>query len=473
MKLPASLPLAVLLVLLTLSGLAEVAQAQGLLGLLALQMKGYTSYSSASLLSSGIAVTYSSTETTCFDAGGVPASDANTRLSNTVAYWMSINGGGSRSTIYTGSSAAPSLPNTACAERVEGATTPNSANCYYRWRYGFYDMYSYKDEPGTAYWANLYQQSSGDSQVLNQFEQFIWEPKVDASGKRYPRGYFGGVASFDPVMRGLYRMDAPLVPKNNDPNPTSSFMIVCEHQLYPERPPFTTRMPQPVFVNGFKTLMWSQSHWWVIFLIVAIIILAFLFFIVIYCCFTSMKPKEEPPLFVMVIRERVGKGYVVTDRASQATNQQYAVPGGMPLPPQMLSPQMLSPAQEEQRRQMRYGRGFNPLQPHDSEDMAVGAAGIYQNGGRTQYAHGNVPTSSDGNLIGCNAVDISEEGLSYQGSSQNVQEADGAGNAPQEPSLVTSKRRSMRRSRNRNISQAFDDVEVPQAGEIDEANVNL
>ncbi|CAJ1006644.1 putative IGP family C-type lectin domain containing protein [Leishmania naiffi] len=463
MKLPASLPLAVLPVLLTLCGLAEVAQAQGLLGILALQMKGYTSYSSTSLSSSGIAVTYASTERTCFDAGGVPASDANTRLSNTIAYWMSINGGGSRSTIYTGSSAAPSLPNTPCAERVEVSKVPNSANCYYRWRYGFYDMYSYEGEPGTAYWSNLYLQTAGTSQILNQFEQFIWQPKLDIASKRYPRGYFGGIATMDTVMNGLFRMDAPLVPKNNDPNPLNSFMIVCEHQLYPERPPFTTRMPQPVFVNGFKTLMWSQSHWWVIFLIVAIIILAFLIFIVIYCCLTSIKPKEEPPLFVMVIRERVGKGYIVTDTASKATNQQYAVPGGMPQPPQMLSP-----AQEEQSRQMRYGRGFNPLQPQGAEDMSMGAAGIYQNGGRTQYAHGNVPTNPDGNLIGCNAMNISEDALSCQGLS-----LDGAGNASQAPSLVTSKRRSMRRSRNRNISQAFDDVEVPQAGEIDEVNVNL
>ncbi|CAJ1987224.1 hypothetical protein conserved [Leishmania donovani] len=465
MKSCVALPLAALLVLLTLSGIAEVAQAQGLPGLLALQMKGYMSYGASSLSSSGIEVTYFTTEEVCFDAGGVPASDANTLLSNEVAYWMTVNGGGKDSTIYTGSSAAPSLPGTNCAELVPGATVPNSDNCYYRWRYGFYDMYSYNGEPGTAYWIGLYRRKTGPSQILNQFQQFTWNPDHPAD-KPYPRGYFGGAASYDTVTNGLLRMDAPLLPRNNDPYPTGKYMMVCEYQLYPVRPPFTTRMPQPQFVNGFKTLTWAQSHWWLIFLIVAVIVLVILFVIVIYCSCTSIKPKEELPVFQMVIRERVGKAYVVSDEPPKMTQQPYAAPG--------LAPQqhMLSPEQEVQRRRMRYGRGFNPNQPGDPEDTTMGATGIYSVGERRQYADGILSENSVDNLIQ-RKFDMGESTLSPEGPQSGTEEQNDKEGTYQEPSAVLLTRRSSRRSRGRSISQAFSDVEMPQAGEINENDVNL
>ncbi|KAG5510023.1 hypothetical protein GH5_07872 [Leishmania sp. Ghana 2012 LV757] len=466
MKSLASLPLAALLFLLTLSGVVEVAQAQGLPGLLALQIKGYVSYSSAYLSTSGVEVTYDSTEKMCFDAGGVPASDTNAGLSVAVAHEMRVNGGTRTSTIYTGASAEPSLPDTKCKERTTGTEAPNSANCYYRWRYGFYDMYSYNGEPGTAYWANLYMTNSAASQVLNQFEQFIWNPAPSPAGDKYPRGYYGAIASLDAAGTGLYRMDAPLTPNENDPNPKSQFMIVCEYQLYPERPPFTTRLPQPQFVNGFKSLTWSQSNWWVIFMIFAIIILAFLTAIVLYCYCTSTRPKEEPPLFQMVIRERFGKAYIISDGPPMAAKQPCAAPGSMP-------PPTVSPEKEEHRRQLRCGRSFNPQQRTDEEDMSVGMAGIFDNGERRMYAAGSVIENAGEKPVDSNFEDIGEDAFPYSRQPSGSQGADGSGSTCQEPSLVTSKRRSVRRSRNHTTSRAFSDVDIPQAGEIDETNVDL
>ncbi|TPP45216.1 hypothetical protein CGC21_33535 [Leishmania donovani] len=427
MKSCVALPLAALLVLLTLSGIAEVAQAQGLPGLLALQMKGYMSYGASSLSSSGIEVTYFTTEEVCFDAGGVPASDANTLLSNEVAYWMTVNGGGKDSTIYTGSSAAPSLPGTNCAELVPGATVPNSDNCYYRWRYGFYDMYSYNGEPGTAYWIGLYRRKTGPSQILNQFQQFTWNPDHPAD-KPYPRGYFGGAASYDTVTNGLLRMDAPLLPRNNDPYPTGKYMMVCEYQLYPV--PAVREWLQNPHVGSVAL------------------------------------PKEELPVFQMVIRERVGKAYVVSDEPPKMTQQPYAAPG--------LAPQqhMLSPEQEVQRRRMRYGRGFNPNQPGDPEDTTMGATGIYSVGERRQYADGILSENSVDNLIQ-RKFDMGESTLSPEGPQSGTEEQNDKEGTYQEPSAVLLTRRSSRRSRGRSISQAFSDVEMPQAGEINENDVNL
>ncbi|KAG5484091.1 hypothetical protein LSCM1_05946 [Leishmania martiniquensis] len=444
---------AALLLLLTLSGTTEAAMAIGLPGLLALQIKGYTAYSSASLSTSGIAVTYDSTEKMCFDAGGVPASGANAGLSMEIARMMDANGGGKTSSIYTGASAAPSMEGTTCKDRTpQDDQGQSSASCYYRWRYGFYDMYSYDGEPGTAYWANLYRTETPASQILNQFEQLVWNSKLSPAGEAYPRGYYGVIASLEADRSGLLHMDAPLVPNDNDPYPKNEFMIVCEYQLYPERPPSTTRMPQPTFVNGFKDLTWSQSHWWVLFLIFALIICAILLAIFSYCCITSVRPKEEQPLFQMVIRERVGKGYIISN-----------------------APLVLPPQQEEHRRQLRYGRGFNPQeQKEEEEDMSVGVTGIFSNGERRFHAMGSVFGGSQGTPGESNLDDIGEGAFPPREQRQsNLVGLGGFESESTEPSLITSKRRITRRSRNHTASQAFSDIEMPQAGEINETNVDL
>ncbi|GET86985.1 hypothetical protein, conserved [Leishmania tarentolae] len=458
----ASLRFAALLTLFTLCGIVKRAEAVGLPGVLILQIKGYTSFSSSTLVNSGISVSYSTTESVCFNTGGVPASDANTRLSNSIAYWMKLNNGAEDSTVYVGSSAKPSLPNTKCAERAPGFTSPNSDNCYYRWRYGFYDMYSYEGEPGTAFWAGLYLRKDGTEQILNQFQQFVWSP--DHIGKTpYPRGYYGGIASYSRDTQGLFRMDGPLVPTENNPFPRRKYMIVCEYQLYPERPPSTTPLPQPVFVNGFKELTWAQSNWWVLFLVCAICVLCILFYIVAYCCITSVKPKEEPPLFQMVIRERVGKAYVVNNELPTMVHQQNGMPSFMPQDQQPLTPE------EVQRRQMRYGRGFNPNQPGEQVDMTMGAAGIYSGGDRRQYTGGAMPEDSVGNFkmrnFGMNETDPSPEGAQSDMSGANDSDSIYRASCASLP-----KRRS---GRGRNLSQSFADIELPRAGEINEKDVDL
>ncbi|KAK7198870.1 hypothetical protein NESM_000853500 [Novymonas esmeraldas] len=468
----ASIAAAALLVGLLLCSVADVAHAQGLPGLLLLQIKGYMTYSSASLASSHTPATYVDTETTCFNAGGVPASPAYVSVINEIAANMRNNGADSYSTIYAGSSAAPSLSPTTCAERTPALLSgKSSASCSYRWRYGFYDLYTFDGEPGTAYWLNLYKQSSGPTQVQNNYQQVVWNPGKDSAGNFYPRGYYGGIASPSPTG-GLYSMDESLTANDNDPNPLNKYMIVCEYQYYPIRPPVSTRMPQPSFVNGFKDLTWPQQHWWVIFLIVAVIILAGLIAIIIYCCATSTKPKEEEPIFQMVIRERVGKAYIVGDESATMEKQQRG--GAMPHP-LMPNPQNMTPEEaEEHRRQMRYGRGFNPQQQMNPEDMAMGVAGIYNNGERRQYADGNACVDAEGNPIESNFADIGEDALPRMVPVYDGQDEDAGGDtASQAPSAITSKRRSARRNRSRTTSQTFDDVELPQAGEIDETNVNL
>ncbi|KAG5509619.1 hypothetical protein JKF63_06324 [Porcisia hertigi] len=462
--------LAALAVVLTLISAAYPAEAQGLRGLLALQMKGYTGFSSDTIADSGTTVTYMTTEMKCFSVGGTPASNANNLLSNSVGFWMDLLGGTSSSTVYTGSSASPSRPDTRCAELVNGTATPkNSANCYYRWRYGYYDAYSHEGEPGTAYWVNLYLHPHGPSQILNQFEQFTWHPPTTHPPQSYPRGHFGGIASLNRQTRGLYRLDAPLTPVDNDPYPRASYMIVCEQQLYPELPPVSTRMPQPAFVNGFRSLTWSESNWWVLFLIPAILILVTLVAIVVYCCITSMSPKEEPPLFQMVIRERVGKAYAVQKELSMVVPQPYAAPSSTP-PQQKLSPQQ----EEQRRRQMRYGQGFNPRQRSESEDMSLGVASIYNNSVRNQYANGNAFDTSEGSATGRDLEGI--HGNRFCEATRQFskrEEEDGNEGLNDASTIVMSRRRSERRIRSRTQSQTFDEVEVPEAGEINENNIDL
>lgn len=312
----------------------------GFTGLVDMQVKGYILYSAAAMSAAGTTVTYSSTETTCFNGGGVPASQTNNVINTNILYNMRQYGGTSTSMFFTGSTAAPSAANpNNCVNGVNDATkTPNSLNCYYRWTYGYYSVYSYNNEIGTAYWSGLYQTATPSAQELNQFGQINWNTATDTKGNTFPRGYYYGVGTPNTNMQLLYSMDSNAQWTSGDLNSQSSFMVVCEVQLYPVLQPTSTRMPQPVFVNGFKDLTWPQEHWWVLFLIVAIIILVILFGIIIYCCCTSRKPVEEPPLFQMVLRERFGKAYVNEEDEKQ-TRKPRAAPRPQPMPQPVYSPE--------------------------------------------------------------------------------------------------------------------------------------
>ena len=474
---PSALPFswAVLaIVVVTLLSVTQPTHAQ-LQGLLLLQMKGWITYTPDWIAAHGSAVTYSSTATICFNGGGVPASDATTSLNNQMRYYVGQSGVGAGLSFYTGSSAEPTAENpNHCKDQVPSTTaSPNSGNCAYRWRYGYYDLYSYMGEPGTAYWTGLYKLS--EPQVLNQYEQSYWNTTAS-----YPRGYYYTINGYGTTA--MLRMDVPAAPVNNDPNPLAKYMAVCEVQYYPQHPPTTSRMPQPIFINGFKTLTWPQEHWWVIYLIIAIVLLVVLFAIIIYCCMTSRKPKEEPPLHAMVLRERVGKAYILADAPQKPSSgeanlgQQKVQAGQRELAAQQESEKQQQQQQQPQTEtQRRLGRGFNPQeQRRDPEDMSLGAAAIFGHGDHNQHGDGNVVQNADHEKTDNYYANVSGGGLREDEVANISQQAPPEEEAPSVgPSITASKRRNSRRSRCRTISQTFDDVDVPQAGEIDETNVDL
>jgi uncharacterized membrane protein len=469
------------LLLVALLSVSQLARAQ-LQGLLVLQMKGWITYTPDYIAAQGGSVTYASTATTCFNGGGVPTSDATTKLTNEMRYYVAESGVGAGLSFYIGSSAEPAEGNpNSCIDQVPSTSaSPNSANCAYRWRYGYYDLYSYKGEPGTAYWKGLYF-TSLDLQVVNQFEQFAWNNTKDAP-TRYPRGYYYTINGYG--TNSMLRMDVPATPADNDPNPIAKYMVVCEVQLYPQQPATTTRMPQPLFVNGFKTLTWAQDHWWVIFLIVAVVLLVVLIIIIIYCCVTAVKPKEEPPLHAMVLRERVGKAYILAETTQKSNkdskdNQNAAYLQQQQLLAAQRERELLARQQQQAAEaQRRLGRGFNP-QAHrqDPEDMSVGAVGIFGRDAQKQYSDGNVVKDSQHEKSDQYYADVSTGGL-REDELENLAEPEPQPQPEAEttsvgPSVTASKRKNTRRSRGRIVSQTFDDVDVPQAGEIDETNVDL
>lgn len=103
----------------------------------------------------------------------------------------------------------------------------------------------------------------------------------------------------------------------------------------------------------------------------------------------------------------------------------------------------------------------------------MGAAGIYTNGERRLYADGNVYVDEHGDPVVGDFKDIGSDALQEAGPHADVREEDVDDTASQAPSAVLSKRRSARKGRSRTLSQTFDDVEVPQAGEIDDTNMGL
>lgn len=457
-------------------------------GLLLLQMRGWITLTPSYISSQGVTVTYASTATLCFNSGGVPTSDTTTALNNQMRYYVGASGVGTGLSFYIGSSAEPTAANPNNCKSLEPSTTATvrSSNCAYRWRYGYYDLYSYLGEPGTAYWKGLYQ-TTGGAQVLNQYEQYFWN-NTAAAPNAFPRGYYYTINGYG--TSAMLRMDVPATPTNNNPNPLAKYMAVCEVQMYPQQPATTTRMPQPLFINGFKTLTWAQEHWWVIFLIVAVILLVVLIGIIIFCCITSVKPKEEPPVHAMVLRERMGKAYIVSDAPQKSSNESGARSNAAYQQQQMLAAQReremaaqrereMAVQQQQQQQaaaetQRRLGRGFNPQeQRQDPQDMSMGAAGIFGRNGRNQYGDGNVVENGDHEKGDGYYSNVSGGGLredELAAISQAAPEDDGVSTGA---SVTASKRRSSRKSRGRTISQTFDDVDVPQAGEIDEANVDL
>lgn len=273
-------------------------------GLLLLQMKGHIYYTPTML--DGMSVTYNSAEQKCVDGGGVPASDPTQSITSGIAYDLISMGLADGVTFFTGASAKPTSENLyKCVELAKDATAEyNSIECYYRWRYGFYDAYNYKDEPGTAYWRSLYM--VGDQSYLNNYNEYNWNQSKSAGGATYPNGYFGAVSGVQRSSSLLVRMSSPHIPINNDPNPLSLYLVACEIQLYPMNPPTTTRMPQPDFVKGYSELPWSKRKWWVILIICEIAF--FLFFLYEVCCTGPPPPMPssvENYIYPMRFRERV------------------------------------------------------------------------------------------------------------------------------------------------------------------------
>ncbi|KPI89661.1 hypothetical protein ABL78_1242 [Leptomonas seymouri] len=444
--------------------------------LLLLQMKGWITHTPEFISSKGVAVTYSSTEKLCFDSGGVPASDPNLETSNRIRYYLHEAGMGPGLSFYTGSSAQPTPENpNGCAELVESTTeTPNSANCIYRWGYGFYDAYSYMGEQGTAYWKGLYY-TTGASQVLNLYTQSPWNNTRDEP-KRYPRGYYYTINGYGSAS--MQRMDVPPIPKDNDPNPIALYMVVCEVQMYPRFSPTTSRMPQPIFVNGFKTLTWAQAHWWVIFIIVALVLIFLLIAIIIYCCITSIKPKEEPPVYSMVLRERIGKVYVLADGPQKTYNDNSQnFNNGAYMEFAQMSAGQRAEQQAQAEKQRRLGRGFSPQEQRNvPEDSPMGVIGIFGSNDRNLYSDGDAVGNSNypqNNSCYPNSsgYDLHEDELQrVSGQSQQQEDVDSTSRCT---SVTASRRKSGRRTRGRAISQTFDDVDLPHADEINEMNVDL
>ncbi|KPA86757.1 hypothetical protein ABB37_00832 [Leptomonas pyrrhocoris] len=236
-------------------------------------------------------------------------------------------------------------------------------------------------------------------------------------------------------------------------------------------PPTTSRKPQPTFVNGFKTLTWAQSHWWVIFLIIALVLLVLLFAVIVYCCIASIKPKKAPPLHAMVLRERMGKAYVLADSPLKSRNgsKDLKLANGAYTQQQMSVDQQ----RQQQEAQRRLGRGFNPQERRQNpEDMTMGAAGIFGRGGRNQYGDGNM-VDDDGRQKGDEYYANVRGGGLHEDELARTEPRPGDDAASVGASVTASKRRSSRRSRRRTVSQTFEDVDVPQAGEISELNVDL
>ncbi|KPA76393.1 hypothetical protein ABB37_07731 [Leptomonas pyrrhocoris] len=442
----------------------QVAHGQ-LQGLLVLQMKDWIIYTPKDIKSRQISVTYDSTAKLCFSSGGVPASDPTTSINNQMMASIKDTDAGAAVTFFTGASAEPSAenPNKCCDARSCTSPTLSSDSCTYRWRYGFYDMYSYAGEPGTAFWQGLY---ANKGHVLNDYEQFVWNTTGSLS---FPRGQYYMINSVG--TRSLVRMDSPMDPENNNPNPVDKYMVVCEVQLYPQHPPTTSRKPQPTFVNCFKRLTWAQSHWWVIFLIIALVLLVLLFAVIAYCCITATKPKEEPLIHAMVLRERMGTAYVLADAIPKSSNgsKDPKLPNGAYTQQQMSVEQQQQQHQEAQRR---LGRGFNPQEPRQNpEDMTMGAAGIFGRGGRNQYGDGNM-VDSDGRQKGDDYYANVRGGCLHEDEVKRMEQQQHE-TASAVDSVTAPKRRSSRHSRGRTVSQTFEDVDVPQAGEISELNVDL
>lgn len=307
---PAPYGVAALGLLVCLAVCVDRAVADDSHGLVSLQIKEPLLITTERLQTLNVKANHDTSIAQCADLGGTVASDANKALSVSFGSRALIYKNSKGYGFYVGANAIPvaSNPNW-CAElqdvpAAEGKLS--SANCAYRWRFGFYDQYTWKGEPGTAFWEGLYKKS-GTNQILNSFDQFEWDRTTGTNARNgYPRGYMAVVAAPNSADKILKHYDSPQNPRNNDPFPLNNIYMMCEVQV--SRNVFSSfeKLEQPHFAPPPPGLTWAQKNWYVLYLIFAIIVLVALLVIMLYCFTTGMEPPYETPILPMVMREHVG-----------------------------------------------------------------------------------------------------------------------------------------------------------------------
>ncbi|CCW61821.1 unnamed protein product [Phytomonas sp. EM1] len=436
--------LGLLLVLLFLGGVAKAEN--GSPGFFLLQMRGhfilefeeaYTNYSRAS---------FRVAKDMCFDRGGVPASDPNFCYTNAISLQIMNHRNVTGTSFYVGATASPQDANINRCHPIP-AGYYNGSNCFFRWIYGFYDLHSYQGEPGTAFWQGIYRFNKNPNEaVLNNYEQYFWN-----STKPYPHGRYYIINGINVSDGTLYRADCHDSPRSECANPSEMFLVVCEVQCYPENPVIAPKAPQPIFVQGWDDLTWAQEHWFVIYITFIVIILFVCVIITIYCWITSRARPVGKPINAMVIREYQGFPFASTgedglagEHVQFSLNHWDAVDGG-----------------------------GNP--PVDPEAFNFRNPLILEAPDADQYGNANCHADTQFKRRNEGGRDINLEGPRKSKTSPPTKDANSATASRDQGSqrrLLASQTSRHARSHTTNPC-VFSEVDMPSAGEVHEANVEL
>lgn len=328
----------------------------------------------------------------CKDAGGSLIADYNLESGQAMVQLCADAGVGKLCTSFLDGDATPPPSNNLlnCEENqgktTTGNTVPNSEYCYYRFRFGFFDSISFaadKDRayflPGTCYHRGMYIFGQIADPTWNGYYFAPWN--TTDPDTTYPHGYYSTIGGVNLDTNTYVRMDTPVPPVDQDPNPLTSYYVTCSVQAgrLPE-PTTSTKPPQPPVILGKGP--WAQRYWWVIFIIVAVVLLILLFVLLICCTRRILANRANernvtnPVENSIVLRERRGSAYINVDETVEVPEE-----GDDDMEPKSRGVRMQGGGQQQQQQ---YPGMMMPMYPAggmvDPSDYMQGLPRVYSQG---------------------------------------------------------------------------------------------